>query len=76
MVALEITAGSTSLFTYAPPRDRDLLLIAGTESNGIAEDLLALADTTVHLPMHGQNSSMNVAVALGAAVYLLLMQLQ
>ena len=76
VIALEITSASTSLFTYTPPRDRDLLLIAGTESTGISEELLALADATVHLPMHGQNSSMNVAAALGAAVYLLLMQLQ
>ena len=76
VVALEITDTSTSLFTYTPPSDRPLLLIAGTENSGIATELLALADTTVHLPMHGQNTSMNVAVALGAAVYLLLMQLQ
>ena len=76
VVALEITSESQSLFDYVPPADRPLLLVAGTERSGIAADLLAEADLAVHLPMHGQNTSMNVAVAVGAAVYLLLMKLQ
>ena len=74
--ALEITDRSESLFTVPPPSAGELVLIAGNESTGVADDILSLCDRSVHLPMHGQNSSMNVSVALGAAVYLLLMQLQ
>lgn len=76
-MALEITTESSSLFTYAPPTDvREIVLIAGSESTGVPKALLTLCDASVHLPMYGQNSSMNVSVALGAAVYLLLMKLQ
>ena len=74
--ALEITDRSESLFTVAAPLPERLILIAGNESRGVPPEILSRCDRTVHLPMHGQNSSMNVSVALGAAVYLLLMQLQ
>ncbi|MEM9930765.1 MAG: TrmH family RNA methyltransferase [Bacteroidota bacterium] len=77
ILSLEITNESTSLLTYALPdtiRDgaQEMILIDGAEDVGIAPELLALSHASVHLPMHGQNTSMNVAVALGAAVYLLL----
>ena len=74
--ALEITERSESLFTAPPLPAAGLVLIAGNEATGVAPGLLATCDRAVHLPMYGQNSSMNVSVALGAAVYLLLMQLQ
>ena len=74
--ALEITDRSESLFGVRAPAMGNIVLVAGNESTGVAAEVLALCDRTVHLPMHGQNSSMNVSVALGAAVYLLLMQLQ
>jgi tRNA G18 (ribose-2'-O)-methylase SpoU len=74
IVALEITDRSESLFGVAP--ELPLLLVVGAESTGVAPDLLALCDRSVHLPMYGHNTSMNVSVALGAAVYLLLMKLQ
>ena len=76
IIALEITSLSKSLFDYTLPPQAPIVLMAGTESSGLSPGLLALCDESVHLPMHGQNTSMNVAVALGAAVYLLLMKLQ
>ncbi|WP_170067694.1 TrmH family RNA methyltransferase [Neolewinella xylanilytica] len=75
VLALELTDTSASLFTYPVPTG-NILLIAGNESAGIPANLLALSHASVHLPMHGQNTSMNVSVALGAAVYVLLMKLQ
>ena len=75
ILALELTDRSQSIFTYPPP-EGDVILIAGNESTGVSPALLALCDEAIHLPMHGQNTSMNVSVALGAAVYLLLMKLQ
>jgi tRNA G18 (ribose-2'-O)-methylase SpoU len=41
----------------------------------VSQELLDGCNASVHLPVHGQNTSMNVAVATGAAVYLLLRQL-
>ena len=76
ILGLELTTTSESLLTYRLPTRRDIILVAGTEAAGISEVMLAECDATVHLPMHGQNTSMNVATALSAAVYLLLMQLQ
>ena len=77
IIALEITDQSTSLLEYQLPdavqtAGREVILVAGAEDHGVPPELLALCDDSVHLPMFGQNTSMNVAVALGAAVYLLL----
>ncbi len=77
IIALEITDQSKSLLNYELPptvlaSSREVILVAGAEDHGVPPELLALCDGSVHLPMFGQNTSMNVAVALGAAVYLLL----
>lgn len=76
IIALEVTDQSESLFDFQPPAAGEIVLIAGNESAGVPPELLARAHHAVHLPMYGRNTSMNVAVALGAAVYLLLMKLQ
>jgi 23S rRNA (guanosine2251-2'-O)-methyltransferase len=43
------------------------LLVMGNEVTGVDPDILALADRVVHIPMHGQKRSFNVAVAFAAA---------
>lgn len=75
VLALEITDESQDLLSYQLTENRPVYLIAGSESHGVDQSLLDCCDAAVHLPMYGQNSSMNVAVAMGAAVYLLLGQL-
>lgn len=81
MLALEITDASQSLFDFQLPGaaaglpNRPIYLIAGNESAGVSQELLDLCHASVHLPMYGQNTSMNVSVSLGAAVYLLLKEL-
>lgn len=78
ILALEITDESQSLLDYELPplvAGRSVYLIAGNEASGVSQDLLDSCNASVHLPMHGQNTSMNVAVATGAAVYLLLRQM-
>jgi len=47
-------------------------LIVGNEVTGIEEELLALCDTVIDIPMHGEKESLNVAVATGIALYSLL----
>lgn len=79
LLALEITDSSQDIFHYSLPpelsKERPIYLLAGSESHGINPELLAICDAAVHLPMYGQNSSMNVGLACGAAVYLLLEKL-
>lgn len=84
VLALEITDASISLFDAdaltalftnsngAAAGCRQVIVIAGSEATGVSPEILAECDAAVHLPMFGRNTSMNVAVALGAAVYLLL----
>jgi tRNA G18 (ribose-2'-O)-methylase SpoU len=74
VVALEITDRSENLLNT--PIETPLLLVVGAEATGVAPELLSQCERSVYLPMHGRNTSMNVAVALGAAIYLLLMKLQ
>ena len=44
-------------------------LVIGREREGVDEEMLALADLTVELPMAGMTNSLNVAVATGILVY-------
>lgn len=44
-------------------------LVVGNEKAGVDPDLLAYCDRVVALPMAGQKSSLNVAVAFGIAAY-------
>lgn len=81
LLALELTDASISLFEYQlpselPVQQQEIILIPGGEAAGVPEEVLSLCHASVHLPMHGQNTSMNVMVATGAAVYLLLAQLK
>ncbi|WP_116125802.1 TrmH family RNA methyltransferase [Lewinella sp. IMCC34183] len=75
ILALEITDTSIPLFDYPLPAG-EIVLVTGAEAAGVAPELLDRCDAAVHLPMYGKNTSMNVAVAAGAAVYLFLMKLQ
>ena len=45
------------------------ILIIGSEVTGVDPDLLELSDLIFHIPMHGEKSSFNVAVAFGIAAY-------
>ena len=44
----------------------------GHEVDGLRPELLAMADTHVRIPMHGQKKSLNVATAGGIVLYELL----
>ena len=45
------------------------ILILGSEVTGVDPGLLNLADNIFHIPMHGEKSSFNVAIAFGIAAY-------
>lgn len=69
-VALEVTNTSIPYATFTP--EKPCLLIIGNEQNGVSKELLDLAEKAIHIPMFGINTSMNVAMSTGIAVYGLL----
>ncbi|GAB5553269.1 MAG: TrmH family RNA methyltransferase [Saprospiraceae bacterium] len=69
-LALEITNQSIPYYQYQG--DQPVALLIGNEQNGLSQDLLKLSDQSIHIPMMGRNTSMNVAMATGIATYGLL----
>ena len=74
IVALETTESAVPFdeFRYSFP----LCLVVGHEVDGISPSLLARADDTVSIPMFGEKTSLNVAVAYGVAMYEILRQVR
>jgi tRNA G18 (ribose-2'-O)-methylase SpoU len=69
LVSLELSTQSIALNTLAvTPGDR-ICLVVGAENTGVCQALLDVSDATVHIPMRGHNSSMNVANACAIATY-------
>lgn len=75
ILSLEITTtsiaiNSSEFVTFINThKGKSFALILGSEKNGISDDLLALSDITLHIPMHGNNSSMNVISAASIACF-------
>ena len=73
IVSLEISSSSISInskaFSDAIKKSRPVCLVLGSENTGVSEALLELSETTVHIPMHGANSSMNIVSATAIACF-------
>lgn len=69
--ALENSPSAVDVYELTAPINGKLALIAGNEIAGIDPAALAQCDAVWRLPMAGRKGSLNVAVAFGAAVYLL-----
>ena len=70
LIALEYTDRSvpyTEILCKKNP-----VLIIGNEQTGVSQELLDLCDGSMHIPMHGLNTSMNVMCATAVGVYGLL----
>lgn len=67
IAALEQDPRATPLPRYSPPQKLALLL--GEEVSGVEQQLLALCDTILEIPMRGKKESFNVSVATGIALY-------
>lgn len=73
IIALDKTSESINYTTFQQKNTaKKLLLIIGAEKFGVSEELLKKATAAIHLPMLGVNTSMNVSVATGIAVFKLL----
>ena len=75
IVALEITDQSVDVKTADFKKMDKILLIAGSESAGISQEVLDAVDLAVHIPTAGFCLSMNVSVSIAIAVYEITRQL-
>lgn len=73
IISLEITSSSIAIdsaeFKTAIKTNMPICLILGSENSGIDKSLLSLSDITTHIPMFGNNSSMNVITAASIACF-------
>lgn len=69
-IALEYTNLSIPFHQYQ--KSGKCVLVIGSEQQGVSQELLELCQISLHVPMLGQNSSMNVSVASGIVLYHLL----
>lgn len=69
IISLEITSSSTDIRGLSISDDEKVCLILGSENTGICQELLDVSDKTIHIPMLGKNSSLNVATACSIATF-------
>ncbi len=74
-IALEITDTSIPITAYDFAACSKIALIIGQENLGVSKPLLAQVEATTHINMFGHNSSMNVAMATGIALFEITKQL-
>jgi tRNA G18 (ribose-2'-O)-methylase SpoU len=74
IVCLEITSNSVDLRHFRVSGRERICVIVGAEDSGVPQSLLDLSDHAVHVPMFGENSSMNVATACSVAVFEIIKQ--
>ena len=68
IVAVELAEGATSLVRLQPAHVPTVLLL-GHEHNGVPDEVLAVVDECVEIPMIGWGASLNVAVAGSLVAY-------
>jgi len=73
LIGLEITTASEDLRQASFPKGKYALVI-GAERNGMSQQVLDLIDRSIHIPMFGNNLSMNVVTAMSIALFEILKQ--
>jgi tRNA G18 (ribose-2'-O)-methylase SpoU len=68
LIALEQTTDSKSLLSVERP-DADWCLLAGSETVGLDDEVLAMVHQTVHIDQYGHKHSLNVSVAVALALH-------
>lgn len=74
LIGLEWTDDSIFYAKYQLPKE-GCTLVLGNEERGISDEVLNLLDASVHIPMYGVKTSLNVTVATGIVVYAFLEKL-
>ncbi|NJB81702.1 TrmH family RNA methyltransferase [Wenyingzhuangia aestuarii] len=75
IIALEITDHSKNIQDYNFTTHAKIALLIGSERFGIQEEALKMCDDSIHIPMFGLNSSMNVVNSLSVSLYEITKQL-
>ena len=74
ITALEITQNSKPIQTVTS-KDFPLALVVGNEVTGVEDEVLERVDEVYEIPLFGEKESLNVAIAFGVAVFLLIEKL-
>jgi len=69
ILAVEQTTESQALQSLHPTPEQKIALVFGNEVTGIESETLLLADACLEIPQGGMKHSLNVATALGIAVW-------
>jgi tRNA G18 (ribose-2'-O)-methylase SpoU len=75
IISAEITDNSIDLSKYRLKPVQKICLVAGSEKNGVSQEMLDSSDDVIHIPMLGVNSSMNVVTALAIISYQIILQM-
>ena len=75
IIALEITDQSKNIHQYNFTIHQKIALLIGSERFGINPEALDNCDESIHIPMYGKNSSMNVINSLSVSLYEITKQL-
>ncbi len=75
IASLELTENSIPLQTLKKT-DFPLALVIGNEVEGVSEAVLEASEIILEIPLFGEKESLNVAVAFGVAIFLLLEKLR
>mgnify|MGYP001597405629 CR=1 FL=1 len=67
IVAVEQDPRAISIYDFKA--SGKICYIFGNEINGVRLELLDIADEVIHIPMHGEKESLNVAVAVGIVLF-------
>ncbi|MGL5807530.1 MAG: TrmH family RNA methyltransferase, partial [Xenococcaceae cyanobacterium] len=68
-VQIVATLPQTSLSYWDVDFSPPTLILLGNEGAGLSEELIALADCRVNIPLHNQVESLNVAIATALLLY-------
>jgi tRNA G18 (ribose-2'-O)-methylase SpoU len=68
-IALEITENSHNLQNFTADAHDRIVLVVGSERQGVSDKLLQMCEMHYHIPMFGINSSINVVNALAIGLF-------
>lgn len=69
LIALEITTSSKDIKDFDFKPYTRICIIAGSEEHGISQEVLEIADDTLHIEMLGHGLSMNVSNSVAIMIY-------
>lgn len=69
ILIIEQTTKSISLNTFSPEPNTKYCLIFGNEVEGVADQLVDMADTAIEIPQSGTKHSLNISVCIGIVVW-------